>query len=261
MRQAILHEIKMGTFDYAKYFPHSKKAKELRKTCPDHYTIGEGLKDWLQRGQVKWQRSTIRDYNSAVFHHLIPEFGNLPISELTAIRVKKWLADLPCSNKRKNNILTPLRQLYEDLYLDEIIDRNPLARVKNLPVKTREPEPFSSEEVFQILDQLEGQEKNLIQFAFWSGLRTSELIALRWQDVDLEHNRIHVRHANVRGHLKGTKTSSGSREITLQPRQWKPYLTRRHTPDKIPRACSTTQDTMNPGKTTKPSARQFGHQP
>ncbi|MDD2770354.1 MAG: tyrosine-type recombinase/integrase [Methylococcus sp.] len=217
MRQAILYEIKMGTFDYGKHFPHSKKAKALRKTCPDHYTIGEGLKDWLQRGQGKWQRSTIRDYESVIFHHLIPEFGNLPISELTAIRVKKWLADLPCKNKRKNNILTPLRQLYEDLYLDEVIDRNPLARVKNLPVKTREPEPFTADEVARILNQLEGQERNLIQFAFWSGLRTSELIALRWQDVDLEHDRIYVRHANVRGHLKGTKTSSGSREVALQP--------------------------------------------
>jgi integrase len=36
------------------------------------------------------------------------------------------------------------------------------------------------------------QEKNLIQFAFWTGLRTSELIALRWQDVDLE-TKLHPR--------------------------------------------------------------------
>ncbi len=65
--------------------------------------------------------------------------------------------------------------------------------------------------------QLHGQEKNLIQFAFWSGLRTSELIALRWQDIDLEQNRLYVRIAKVRGHLKGTKTKSGLREVTLQP--------------------------------------------
>lgn len=131
--------------------------------------------------------------------------------------VKEWLADLPISNKRKNNILTPLRRLYEEMYLDEIIDKNPFDRVKNLSVNTREPEPFNTKEVGKILNELQGQERNLIQFAFWSGLRTSELIALRWQDVDLKHNRIFVRQAKVRGQIKGTKTNAGTREVILQP--------------------------------------------
>jgi integrase len=64
----------------------------------------------------------------------------------------------------------------------------------------------------------------LIQFAFWSGLRTSELIALRWQDVDLDHNRIFIRQAKVRGHIKGTKTSAGSREVSLQPQAKKALI-------------------------------------
>jgi integrase len=215
-RQAILYEIKNGTFDYLKHFPNSKKAREFRKTRPDHYTIGEGLKAWLQRNQGKFQQSTLRDYNSAIYYHLVPTFGELPIAELTAIMVKEWLSDLPISNKRKNNILTPLRQMYEEVYLDEMIDRNPFDRVKNLSAQVREPEPFTAEEVAKILNELDGQERNLIQFAFWSGLRTSELIALRWQDVELENNRIFVRQAKVRGHLKGTKTSSGTREVMLQ---------------------------------------------
>lgn len=215
--QVIKYEIRTGTFDYLKHFPHSKKACEFRKTRPDRYTIREGLENWLKLAQTKCQHSTIRDYNSAIYHHLIPTFGELTIAELTASMVKEWLAELPCTNKRKNNILIPLRQLYDDLYHDEIIDKNPLSRVKNLSIDTREPEPFSAEEVSKILMQLQSQEKNLIQFAFWSGLRTSELIALRWQDIDLEQNRLYVRIAKVRGHLKGTKTKSGSREITLQP--------------------------------------------
>jgi integrase len=216
-RQTILFEISMGIFDYGKHFPDSKKAKEFRKTRPDRYTISAGLKDWLQRAQSRCQPSTLRDYTSAIYHHLIPTFGELTIDELTALKVKEWLADLPCSNKRKNNILIPLRQLYDEMYHDEIIAKNPLDHVKNLPIHTREPQPFTADEVTNILNELAGQERNLIQFAFWTGLRTSELIALRWQDVDLEQNCIHVRIANVRNHLKGTKTKSGERTITLQP--------------------------------------------
>lgn len=216
-RQAILYEISTGTFDYCKHFPHSKKAREFRKTRPDQYTIGEALKNWLQRNQSKCQPSTIRDYNSAIYHHLIPTFGEMAISELTAIMVKAFLADLPCSNKRKSNILIPLRRVFDELYHDEIIDKHPLERVKNHPTSTREPEPFNADEMSRILQELSGQERNLIQFAFYSGLRTSELIALRWQDVDLDKNCIYVRSARVRGHLKCTKTKSGKREVTLQP--------------------------------------------
>jgi len=216
-RQAILYEIKTNTFDYLKHFPHSKKAKEFRKTRPDHYTIDEGLKSWLQFAQSKCQPSTLRDYNSAIYYHLIPTFGELAISELTAIKIKEFLADLPCSNKRKSNILVPLRQMYDEMYHDEIIDKNPLNRVKNLPISTREPEPFNSDEISKILQELEGQEKNLIQCAFWTGLRTSELIALRWKDVEFDKNCIYVRIAKVHGQLKDTKTKSGKRDVILQP--------------------------------------------
>ncbi|MBP9101188.1 MAG: site-specific integrase, partial [Nitrosomonas sp.] len=159
----------------------------------------------------------LQDYNSAIYHHLIPTFGDLTIAELTASKVKEWLSELPCTNKRKGNILIPLRQTFEELYHDEIIDKNPLTRVKNLPNKAREPEPFTQEEVAKILNELTGQAKNLIQFAFYSGLRTSELIALRWQDVDFENKRVFVKSAYVRGQLKDTKTKSGKREVTLQP--------------------------------------------
>lgn len=214
--QAIKYEIKIGTFDYLRHFPYSKKAHEFRKTRPDRYTIGEALKNWLQRNQVKLQPSTLQDYNSAIYHHLIPTFGELTIAELTASKVKEWLSELPCSNKRKSNILTPLRQMFEELYHDEVIDKNPLTRVKNLPAGTREPEPFTQEEIARILNELTGQARNLIQFAFYSGLRTSELIALRWQDVELEQNRIFVKRAHVRGQLKETKTKSGKREVMLQ---------------------------------------------
>lgn len=216
-RQAILYEIKTGTFDYPKHFPQSKRAQAFRKTRPDRYTIGEGLKDWFQRIAAKCQRSTLRDYDSAIRHHLIPKFGHLPLAAFTATMVREWLAELPCGNKRKNNVLIPLRQLFEEMYLDEILDKNPMDRVRNLPASAREPEPFTASETAKILGELQGQERNLILFAFWSGLRTSELIALRWQDVDLEQNRIFVRQAKVRGHIKGTETKAGARETVLQP--------------------------------------------
>ena len=250
--QAIKHEIRIGTFDYFRHFPYSKKAKEFRKTRSDLYTIKEALINWLRRNQAKLQTSTLQDYNSAIYHHLIPTFGGLTIAELTASKVKEWLSELPCSNKRKGNILIPLRQTFEELYHDEIIDKNPLTRVKNLPNKTREPEPFTQEEITKILNELTGQAKNLIQFAFYSGLRTSELIALRWHDVDFENNRVFVKSAYVRGQLKDTKTKSGKREVTLQPQSREALLNQHTFTGKQNETVFHDPDTHQPWKDDQP---------
>ncbi len=256
-RQAILYEISIGTFNYSKHFPHSRKAKEFRKTRPDLYTIKEAIISWLQRNQSKLQKSTLQDYNSAIYYHLIPAFGELTISELTASKVKEWLSILPCSSKRKGNILIPLRQMFDELYHDEIIDKNPLQRVKNLPNKTREPEPFTQEEITKILNELTGQAKNLIQFAFYSGLRTSELIALRWQDVDFENNRVFVRSAYVRGQLKNTKTKSGKREVTLQPQAEEALLNQQSFTKQLNETVFHDPDTNQPWSDDQPIRKRI----
>ena len=70
----------------------------------------------------------MRDYESAIYVHLIPTFGQLPLADLQGREVENWIQSLSCSNKRVNNILVPLRQAYKDAYLDGLIDCNPLNR-------------------------------------------------------------------------------------------------------------------------------------
>jgi integrase len=66
---------------------------------------------------------------------------------------------------------------------------------------------------------MEGQGRNLIQFAFWSGLRTFELVALEWGDVDRRRGLVCIR----RGHTQPgaapeePKTRAGARDVELLP--------------------------------------------
>lgn len=214
-REAILYDIAMGNFQYEKYFPYSKKAKKFSKNQGNHITIENALKDWLRKKDRKCADSTIKDYSSAIYFHLIPAFGKINLTELKRSHVDDWIETLNITNKRINNILSPLRQVFKDAFFDGLISVNPLLRVAYLPIKHREPQPFNKEEISKILNHLTGQEKNLIQFAFWSGLRTSELIGLRWEDIDFENDRFYVRQAVVRGKVKDTKTSAGTRTVDL----------------------------------------------
>lgn len=122
--------------------------------------------------------TTLRDYKSSTYYHLIPAFGDLPVDKLTAQAIRTWTpASKIFSYKRINNNLVPLRGGIGDSVYDGVTDKNPLDQIKNLPLETREPDPFTPEEVGLILQTAEGTFRNLIQFAFWTGLRTSELIS------------------------------------------------------------------------------------
>ena len=49
------------------------------------------------------------------------------------------------------------------------------------------------------------QTRNIFEFAFWTGLRTSELIALEWGDIDFDRAIVRVRRAYVLKQVKTTK--------------------------------------------------------
>jgi integrase len=69
----------------------------------------------------------------------------------------------------------------------------------------------------RIIGTAEGQMRNLIRFAFWTGLRTSELIGLEWGDMDCEKWTVRVQRAFVSGQVKETKTKGSARTVVLFP--------------------------------------------
>nr|WP_253727729.1 tyrosine-type recombinase/integrase [Burkholderia thailandensis] len=59
----------------------------------------------------------------------------------------------------------------------------------------------------------------MFRFAFWTGLRTSELVALNWTDVDWKRGVIVVKRAltQTAKEAEDTKTRSSRREVKLLP--------------------------------------------
>ena len=214
-RIEILSKIERGSFDYPSEFPESRSsiAKASKNRC--HILVKDAMNDWLVSCQKRHAYSTVRDYNSAVRFHLEPRFGHYTLDALNRQEIESWINELDISAKRINNVLIPLRQIMERAFHDELIDNNPMSRIKNLKVQTREPKPFTLAEIDAILGQLEGSAKNAIQFGFWTGLRTSELLGLRWENISLEEGTAVIKEALVQGRMKQTKTKAGERKITL----------------------------------------------
>ena len=221
LKGEIENAIAKGIFDYAETFPNSTKATMFAKVVGDVIPVKKALETWLKGVKPQVERSTFIDYRNIVRNHLIPTFGDLKLSELTRTHVKDWAAEKDASRKRIANILSPLRQMLADAVDAEKIPKNPLhgwTYKKRDPIKVRDDvDPFTLEEQTAIIANLPDQAANLFQFAFWTGLRTSELIALEWGDIDSVRGVIWVRRAKVRGELKPPKTEAGIREVKLLP--------------------------------------------
>lgn len=217
LHSTIQHEIAVGTFDYRKHFPISKRAFLFGSSQSGHTLIEDALLSYLAAKKSSIAYSTYCSYESAIRVHLIPIFGQLKLMDLTTQAIRQWMGGLTISAKRIKNILVPLRSMLDDAFIDEVIDRNPMDRIKSPKIIHEDPEPFELDEQERILTALSGQGRNLIQFAFWTGLRTSELIALEWGDIDWVKRTAYVQRACVRGFLKHPKTSAGKREVLLLP--------------------------------------------
>lgn len=87
---------------------------------------------------------------------------------------------------------TVLNIVLQHAYLDEIIERNPMEKLKAPKIIKELPHAYSVGDIKKIVEHSVGQFANLVLFAFYSGMRPGEIIALEWNDINLETNTIRV---------------------------------------------------------------------
>jgi integrase len=210
-RQRILDEIRLGTFNYAEEFPHSKRATQFGDVRKNTLTFAECAEKWISN-QSHLAKSTLASYKSALDSMWLPAVGEILIRDIKPSDLQSAVKQLGVGKKTTNNYLTPCRKVFR-LALDEgYIDKDPSARLENRRVQKPEPDPLDLDEVGAVLNYMKAhcpeQVLNYFQIAFFTGLRTSELIALTWDDVDLDKRKLRVNKAKVKGEVKGTKTNS-----------------------------------------------------
>jgi len=217
-REAILHAIDDGTFDYAVTFPKSKNIKKFSPQC--ELTVGTWLDQWISRKEPHIKTSTFVNYNKMITS-IKAHFGPVRLVDLKKKDVRTWCETLTMGNGAIANILTPFRSALQDAYHDELIPENPLFNFqfrRNEPPKLSDIKPFNKEEQAAIIETSPGGHvRNLFQFAFWTGMRPSELIALQWGDVDWKKEIILVQRAKTyfAKSPEKTKTRAGHREVKL----------------------------------------------
>jgi len=211
----IKRKIADGSFNYADYFPHSPHREAQAESVPMLHDV---MDKWLRTVEIK--NSTRRTYRLRLDNFWKVALKDRPVAEvvysdiLEALKAGTWK-----SGKSRNNELSLISQVFELARRDKLIIENPCAEVERAAYQKPGPDPFDLGEVRRILDHLRAhrpeQILNFVQLMFFSGLRTSEGIALRWGDIDFQKREMLIDGANVYDEESDTTKTYESRIVKL----------------------------------------------
>ena len=96
------------------------------------------------------------------------------------------------------------------------VEDNPVRKTR-LPRRCLQPEKtiLTPQQLSSLLEQLCEPSRSLVWLLVLTGLRIGELLALRWQDVDLQAGHLRVSRTLYEGHFDEAKTRSSIRTVPL----------------------------------------------
>lgn len=211
----IKDKIRHGTFVYADYFPASADA-----TTGQGVTTADRLDLWLKL-QTGNASSTTKGYKTAV-NWWKAQIGVKPIKALVHSDILAALATEPkWTGKTRNNKTSVLRMALVLAIRDGVIKTNPIEGLESASHQAPEPDPFSKDEAEAIIAGLRQRDEQIARyfgFKFFTGVRTSESLALRWENVDWRRKTITVRDAVVLGEYNRRTKTSTVRHVELNSR-------------------------------------------
>ena len=96
-------------------------------------------------------------------------------------------------------------------------DRNPISMVGQSAKRQNVPTVLNIEQIKALLEHLENPGKTAVLLDILTGLRVSELLALKWSDVDFENLVLHVTRSIADQHVGPCKTEASQKPVPLDP--------------------------------------------
>jgi integrase len=172
---------------------------------------------YLKFKEKELKNSTFEKYQSIIELRLLPFFKDTLINEIKVSDIKLWLLNVDdVGGKSKRIYLSVIKGILDEAFYDEVIEKNPVSKIR-LPKLTRSIiYPFTPDEVNSILLSAEmNNYKNYLNIAFFTGMRSGEIIGLKKEDIDLKNKILKVRRTRSRFGESSPKTRGSLRDIPI----------------------------------------------
>jgi integrase len=208
----------------AKYKELQKRMAEGGSVSADKLTVAVWLEEWLEKeARPSVRPRTFATYAAMVRQHLVPALGKYQLPKLAPSAVRDYMLARRKAGLSPRTIQQHHAVLRRALRVAQgygYVARNAAQLVSPPAVKRKEVAPMSTEQCNTFLKALEGDRlAPLYKVAMATGLRQSELLGLRWVDVDLDEGTLQVTVTLQRYdgafHLDDPKTERSRRTLAL----------------------------------------------
>lgn len=216
-----------------------EESRNLVIRSEGEYTVGEWCRQWFEiYSKPHLRPNTANGYQNILFHQIVPAIGQIKLRELTPIQIQKMYNDIKSGGRirltgqRDNHALSNsyvrsvhmlLHNCLQQAVRERLIHHNPCDNCR-IPKKDRvEMKIIPPEQIGRYLREAERYGVlPIFYLELTSGLRRGELLALRWDDVDVATGIITVNKqvSRINGALvvSDPKTNNSIRKVAVPKR-------------------------------------------
>jgi integrase len=232
--QKLLREIELelatGQFNYASRFSRSKNLERLGLTKGSGAvpTLAEFGRHWIEERRMAGRitDATAYDYGLILDAHVVrSDLADKRLDEIHDGHINALIGELRTRpGVHKGSTLGPrrinmtrglLHAIFVTAQRRKLVPENPVVYVEKLRERKSEVDPLTLEEVRALVSAAKGQEYAIFTVLIFAGLRPSELLALRRQDINFDRGIIIVARNLTRFGEGLPKTSYSEREVDM----------------------------------------------
>ena len=214
-----------------------QEVKDKRDELKLQYAMGKTVVDkkiTVQQWMEKWWKaakegqsgfSSQRGYVAAMNNYIFPEIGPIKLHDIKPIHIQNMINKMGQAGKSESlqrQVLIALNGAFQYAVINGLLIGNPAQYVKKVSVEKHVRDALTSEEIKKLTEVVKGSRAEIaIHLALYCGLRRGEIVALRWDNVDLVQNKIYITEAVEyrynKPEPKGPKSKAGNRTIPIPP--------------------------------------------
>lgn len=175
----------------------------------DHYCQTE----LLASNKTEKTRKTYRVY---LQRWILPKWGPTPLLLIKSVAIEQWLRSVEgLRDGSKAKVRNIMSAVFSHALRFEITDKNPVTPVRQSAKRSNIPVILDVEELRRLFSELALRERAMIIVDALTGIRRSELMGLKWKDIDFIEGRIEITRSVVDQHVGDCKTEASRKPVVI----------------------------------------------
>jgi len=191
--------------------PHAEGGPSTIAELVAHYR----LKELAGENQGRKAFSTRAAYECYLKSWILPRWGSYRLDQVKPVAVEEWLDGIKRAKGTKAKIRNLMSAVFHHAMRYDWLEQNPIKLVRQSAKRERVPDVLELVELQLLLSKLSVRERTLALLDAATGLRVSELLALRWIDVDFENLELHVTRSIWHQVVGDCKTEASAKPVPM----------------------------------------------